>query len=125
MLDPQGEYDQLAPWPPRFDWEANDWQPERVGRQAGAVVPLDAVKARQTLLHLAEPEPFTVYVTSSSINERDLLDRLGVPSDRDHGMIRCPAHEDRNASLSWRYSDGRALLHCHAGCTFDEIRAAL
>jgi hypothetical protein len=40
-------------------------------------------------------------------------------------MVRCPAHEDRSASLSWRFANGKALLHCFAGCTFDEIRGAL
>ena len=34
----------------------------------------------------------------------------------------CPAHDDRNPSLSLNEGDdGRALLHCHAGCTTDAI----
>ena len=38
----------------------------------------------------------------------------------------CPAHEDRNPSLSVsEASDGRILLKCHAGCSADEICAAL
>jgi 5S rRNA maturation endonuclease (ribonuclease M5) len=38
----------------------------------------------------------------------------------------CPAHSDRRASLSVsRGRDGRALLHCHAGCTLNEITSAL
>jgi putative DNA primase/helicase len=38
---------------------------------------------------------------------------------------RCPAHEDRNPSLSIsRGDDGRVLLHCHAGCEFEEICSA-
>ena len=40
-------------------------------------------------------------------------------------MVHCPAHEDRTKSLSWRIAEGRLLLHCFAGCTFDEIRGAL
>jgi hypothetical protein len=33
-------------------------------------------------------------------------------------MARCPAHDDRSASLSIREGrDGRALVHCFAGCT--------
>ncbi len=39
---------------------------------------------------------------------------------------RCPAHEDRRASLSVSEgSDGRVLLKCHAGCANRDIVAAL
>ena len=39
---------------------------------------------------------------------------------------RCPAHDDRRASLSVSDGDdGRALVKCHAGCTFDAIVSAL
>jgi hypothetical protein len=34
---------------------------------------------------------------------------------------RCPAHEDRRPSLSWRDGDSGLVLHCHRGCTVDEI----
>jgi hypothetical protein len=34
----------------------------------------------------------------------------------------CPAHDDRNPSLAISESpDGKILLHCHAGCTSDEV----
>jgi hypothetical protein len=37
----------------------------------------------------------------------------------------CPAHDDREPSLSIRVSgDGRLLLFCHAGCEFRDILAA-
>lgn len=43
-----------------------------------------------------------------------------------HGMACCPAHEDRQPSLSLADgADGRLLVKCHAGCTYDAIRAAL
>lgn len=39
---------------------------------------------------------------------------------------RCPAHEDRRASLSiGEGEDGRALVKCHAGCKADAICAAV
>jgi len=55
---------------------------------------------------------------------------------RDHGRTpkqsgkswtcRCPAHEDRNPSLSISTGDdGRALVMCHAGCTFEAICGAI
>src|SRR6266540_3163558 len=38
----------------------------------------------------------------------------------------CPAHQDRRASLSvTEGQDGRALLHCHAGCAPDQVVGAL
>ena len=41
-------------------------------------------------------------------------------------QARCPAHNDREPSLSISAGrDGRAILHCHAGCTFDAIVSAL
>jgi replicative DNA helicase len=41
-------------------------------------------------------------------------------------MVCCPAHEDSTASLSvTQGTDGRILLHDHAGCTTDAIVAAM
>jgi hypothetical protein len=34
-----------------------------------------------------------------------------------YGRARCPAHNDRNPSLSIREAaDGKILIKCHAGC---------
>lgn len=33
----------------------------------------------------------------------------------------CPAHEDANPSLSITQQPGRILIHCHAGCSFEEV----
>lgn len=39
---------------------------------------------------------------------------------------RCPTHQDKHASLSiGTGTDGRVLLNCHAGCTVEDIAAAL
>lgn len=37
----------------------------------------------------------------------------------------CPAHDDSSPSLAIRDMGARVLVHCYAGCTFDEIRDAL
>jgi hypothetical protein len=53
-----------------------------------------------------------------------VVDKLGGFRN---GMARCPAHEDSSPSLSvTEGKDGdRAVLHCHAGCTIEQIVAAL
>jgi len=41
-------------------------------------------------------------------------------------QARCPAHDDRVASLSIsRGEDGRALVHCHAGCSTEAVLQAV
>jgi hypothetical protein len=57
----------------------------------------------------------------------ELVARLDRVRRRPGGWVaRCPAHEDRNPSLSIRDGDdGRVLLHCHRGCTVEAIVAVL
>lgn len=41
-------------------------------------------------------------------------------------IARCPAHDDRDPSLSIREGDdGRVLIHCFTGCSVPDIVAAL
>jgi DNA primase len=40
-------------------------------------------------------------------------------------MAQCPAHDDKNPSLSIREVAGKVLLHCHAGCGQRDVIAAL
>jgi len=50
----------------------------------------------------------------------------GVKKSGSGWSARCPAHDDRRASLSVSTGDdGRVLLHCHAGCDTAAIVAAL
>ena len=71
--------------------------------------------------------------TDSFVNPLDaILHRLeahhGQPAKRsgDGYSTRCPAHEDRHASLSvTEADDGRVLICCHAGCTVQAIMQAL
>lgn len=57
-----------------------------------------------------------------------LLDRLdGVRSNGvGKWVCRCPAHEDRNPSLSIRMgNDGVILMHCFAGCSTADVAKAI
>lgn len=57
----------------------------------------------------------------------EILSRLqGVKGGHAQWTARCPAHDDRQNSLSvGEGEDGRVLLRCHAGCDVDRIAAAL
>lgn len=57
---------------------------------------------------------------------RGLLGRWGR-IDRLAGGFKacCPAHEDRNPSLSVKLGDVRVMLHCFAGCSEDAVLQAL
>ena len=56
-----------------------------------------------------------------------VLNRLSrVCSHGNEYQALCPAHPDQQASLSINTgTDGRVLLHCFAGCTAEQITAAL
>lgn len=56
-----------------------------------------------------------------------VLERIeGVRRSGAGFSARCPAHEDRHASLSVSEGeDGRALIRCHAGCSAEDVCAAL
>ena len=48
------------------------------------------------------------------------------PSGHNHWTARCPAHKDKNPSLSVSDAgDGRILLHCFAGCSPEAILTSL
>jgi putative DNA primase/helicase len=51
------------------------------------------------------------------MNAETLARALGGRRTGSHWMAPCPAHEDRDPSLSIRDADDRkVLVHCHAGC---------
>lgn len=57
----------------------------------------------------------------------DFLNRLdGVKSQKGGWQAKCPAHDDKNPSLSISEgNDGRILLKCHAGCEAAAVAASL
>jgi hypothetical protein len=58
----------------------------------------------------------------------NLVSRLDGAKRTGHAryLAKCPAHEDRTASLSIRETDdGTVLLHCFAGCSVHEVVSAV
>jgi putative DNA primase/helicase len=57
----------------------------------------------------------------------EILERLeGVERRNGYWMALCPAHNDHNPSLSIKEGDdGKPLLYCHAGCSFEQVMAEL
>lgn len=57
-----------------------------------------------------------------------LLSRFdGVRSTgQDKWQVKCPSHDDNNASLSVsRGDDGKIVMHCHAGCATRDVLGAV
>jgi hypothetical protein len=56
----------------------------------------------------------------------DLLPHLEAVRRGSRGYrARCPAHDDKTPSLSIREGKRGLLIHCFAGCSLDEVTAAL
>ena len=56
----------------------------------------------------------------------EFLGRLkGAKRNGDGWTALCPAHEDRNPSLSVHEHGGKVLVHCHAGCRTEDILSVL
>lgn len=54
------------------------------------------------------------------------VEALKYKAGSDHGVFKCPAHDDKRASATWReLSDGRLLVHCFAGCSAYEILTSI
>ncbi|NCC53099.1 MAG: hypothetical protein EOM20_18060 [Spartobacteria bacterium] len=55
-----------------------------------------------------------------------LKDRLKIKGHGDQLSARCPAHDDRRASLGLKLEpDGKILLHCRAHCKTDDVLSAV
>lgn len=59
------------------------------------------------------------------MSAESLTKKMGGKWYGDYGLVRCPAHDDRTASLSLRDGHSTVLFHCFAGCSNDEVLAAM
>ncbi len=60
------------------------------------------------------------------MNAEELTMALGGHWHGAYGTARCPAHDDREPSLSIRGGlDGEPVFHCFAGCDWRDIKDAL
>jgi hypothetical protein len=105
-------------------YDANDLLLEFGERAASTLSSLASTSTGQVQpfqTRLGEPDPYEL------VKQR-LKDAGCKVSERDHGHATssCPNHEDKHPSLSVSLGDdGRALLHCHAGCHYQDVAAAL
>ena len=54
---------------------------------------------------------------------REITKALGGRWHGRYGTALCPVHDDRAPSLSVSEADGKLLVHCHAGSSFEQIAA--
>lgn len=77
----------------------------------------------------SKSEPLNLTESSDPLNRVLEQLRKGGSKPRSSGSqwtAKCPAHDDHNPSLGVsRGDDGRALVHCHAGCKPEEVCRAL
>ena len=60
------------------------------------------------------------------MNVTEIVQRLNARRSGEGWQAKCPAHNDREPSLSIKEGvDGRTLLHCHAGCSTDNVLHSL
>ena len=60
-----------------------------------------------------------------ALREALRCDTPGCGCRRPNGLLHCPAHDDRNPSLSLTVRGDRVLVHCHAGCSQERVIEAL
>jgi hypothetical protein len=81
--------------------------------------------AARPINHVRPARPTLTAVRNNPIES--LLARLDSVRNSGRGWTaKCPAHQDRTASLSITAGeDGRVLLHCFAGCCATDVVAAV
>lgn len=63
-------------------------------------------------------------MNATMLSENILAHFHGVRPNGPQWKALCPAHEDKNPSLSIREANGKILIYCFAGCAFESVLAA-
>jgi hypothetical protein len=82
----------------------------------------------ETITRQARPAVSDGYAASSAFTRLiEALERNGsrVTGNGRQRKAQCPAHDDRNPSLSITDGEARVLVRCHAGCDIDDVLAVL
>jgi hypothetical protein len=99
-------------------WEGSDyWKKNKPKRTNEDWIELDRCLAEK---RKRSSRPFRNLPAFSEI-----VNALGGTIRNGKAMCRCPAHDDRSPSLSIKESNGRVIMHCFAGCSYDAILDAL
>src|SRR5262249_42972860 len=88
-------------------------------REAAGRYGAEARRRQRIAYAVARPIPMSA---SALLDRLDGVRQLGA----DRWLARCPAHDDRRASLSVReLDDGRTLVHDFAGCSVEAVLSAV
>lgn len=79
--------------------------------------------ARAAAQHAAATSTTALDRVTDALRAHGRIVKLTHSGDR--AQVQCPAHDDRNPSLSVRQIDGQVLMKCHAGCENTAIVDAL
>src|SRR5262245_49459435 len=63
--------------------------------------------------------------TRQYVNAHNIARALNARRNGRNWTAPCPAHDDRTPSLSIKQADDKVLVHCHAGCSQQEVIDAL
>jgi hypothetical protein len=114
-------------WQPRL---GRDLTPDEAKQIAANVTGFFAVLAEWSRAEDVRPSQCTVTAAPPAMRRcamtaETIAKALGGRKVGQGWTARCPAHDDREPSLSIRDADGKVLVRCHAGCDQRDVIAAL
>ena len=59
------------------------------------------------------------------MNAKEVVEKAGGKWQGKYGMIRCPAHDDKNPSCMVSDGENEVIVNCLAGCDWRDVKEAL